>query len=200
MNIPDNLHFTPLFLTANSISPESFDRWLMHDGMLFNSRKKWWSSRRDRLTPHEGIDFVCYRDADGNIIRLTAGMAVPAFLEGTVAAIIPDYLGKTVLVIHPEITRGRMVFFTIFAHTVPDPRLRPGTAIDRENIVAFISDTGEKALNPHLHISTGWMDPDIIEKLRTWNDLIGWDSVEMTDPLQIAGEWERMEELLLRIP
>jgi len=75
-------------------------RWLFHPGMLYGSKDKWWTDG-ERRTAHEGLDFFTYEDSEtGATQEIQSGVAVRPMLPGTVIAIFPDFMSRTVVVAH----------------------------------------------------------------------------------------------------
>ena len=146
--------FSEHMVLANGLG-ESFARWLFLPGMLFNGRDKWWGSRGRRVAPHEGLDFCLYEDGDGRVLRIGAGSRVPAMYDGTVAGIVDDFLGETIVMEHrfPEAPTFQLI--TVYGHTLTARGLRPGSEFRAGDIIAFIASPKDTGVDPHLHVSLG---------------------------------------------
>ncbi|MCF8027259.1 MAG: hypothetical protein K9K81_02760 [Desulfobacteraceae bacterium] len=141
-------------LIANSICrPIEFDRLLFFAGMRFGSRKSWWGHGRPRPQSHEGLDLCFFADRSGRYFRLDETVCVPAAFDSRVVAMIPDFLGTTVIAAHEMAGRaGRCLLF--YAHITPDKGLHLGQRLEAGRCFARISGENKKRwLPPHLHLS-----------------------------------------------
>ena len=68
--------FTRSLLVANPAMAARFQEWSWMPGMGFQDDNLWWGEGKKRTTPHEGVDFVRYRDRNGKIRNLVSGVAV----------------------------------------------------------------------------------------------------------------------------
>ena len=118
---------------------DGFKEWVFEPGMQFGEKSKWWGGG-ERTTPHEGIDLLNYRDADGNTIKINPGMKIPAIFKGTVTAIKEDFLGKSIFIRHPQYHETKMVLFTAYGHTEPDKGLFPGLPVKVNEIIGIVAD------------------------------------------------------------
>lgn len=141
-------------LIANRICRSiEFDRLLFFAGMRFGSRKSWWGHGRPRPQSHEGLDLCFFADRSGRYFRLDETVCVPAAFDSRVVAMIPDFLGTTVIAAHEMAGRtGRCLVF--YAHITPDKDLHPGQRLEAGRCFARISGENKKRwLPPHLHLS-----------------------------------------------
>ena len=159
--------------------------------MLFQNRRKWWGSDGERDAPHEGLDFLLYKDGQGRVRRLGQTTRIPSLYEGTVTAIINDFLGKSIIVAHSPDRKGVLV--SIYGHTFPGVDIRPGKTLESDSVLGVLADTsGSKAsVWPHLHLSLGWVSN--LEAIRNlnWGNMHDPDLIELVDPLSVLdGAWQ----------
>lgn len=163
--------------------------WLFCPGMLFQSRGKWWGDRGARPRPHEGLDLLLYQDQEGRILRLTEATAVQAVFDGVVVGIIPDFLGRSVIVEHAsrEESVGRV--YAIYAHIRPMTGISPGTDVRRGDRIAVIAlpDRAPFPMAPHLHLSIAWSARPIPEDQFNWNTIGVSNALVLMDPLRVVA-------------
>lgn len=130
-----------------------FDRLLFFAGMRFGSQKSWWASGRPRPQSHEGLDLCFFAGRTGRYFRLDETVRVPAAFDSRVAAMIPDFLGTTVIAAH-EMGGCAGRCFVFYAHITPEKGLHPGQRLEAGRCFARISGENKKRwLPPHLHLS-----------------------------------------------
>ncbi|HUJ69026.1 MAG TPA: peptidoglycan DD-metalloendopeptidase family protein [Syntrophorhabdales bacterium] len=172
--------FTEHMVLANGLGG-SFAEWLFLPGMLFNGRDKWWGRRGRRVAPHEGLDFCLYEDGDGRVLRLGAGSRVPAMYDGTVAGIVDDFLGETIVMEHrfPEAPTFQLI--TVYGHTLTARGLQPGSEFRAGDIIAFIASHRDTGVDPHLHVSLGRPSGLLAHKSLNWQNMK--EGLVMFDPI-----------------
>ena len=135
-----------------------FDAWRFRPGMCFGDQTEWWGARGRRRTEHEGLDFVeGFRDQAVSLIP--EGTPVHALASGELAAVLDDFMGKTVVVRHPALTRpGGEVFHTLFSHIQTEPSLPD--CLDKNSILGRVGKKPGVYIRPHLHLSCAWLPAD----------------------------------------
>jgi hypothetical protein len=178
------------FTSINGFDNNSFREWLLVPGMLFSNEEKWWGGEERRVTPHEGIDLIYYRDGGTVTAWLGPETKIPCLFPGTVATICADFLGTSVFIIHRKYQNEKAVMFTAFGHTKPAPEIQTGTVLEEGDVIGSVADTrgGRHKVPCHLHISVGWI-PDSL----SFNDL-NWKTVSnpksgivLVNPLPLLG-------------
>ncbi len=157
-------------------SAMDIEGWLFHHGMLFLSPYKWWQSNRnpipaERKTLHEGLDILFFKDKKKQIKKLQSGTLIPAATDGEVINICDDFLGQSIVVAHKTSFHKNLDLFFIYAHILPDIKIKIGTALQSGDIIASIADvSGKKTLiPPHLHLSIIEAPENIPIKYLNWN-------------------------------
>ena len=134
--------------------------WIFHHGMLFLSPHTWWQNRKTskpdkRKTPHEGIDILFFKDRNKQIQNLGTNTLIPAATDGEIINICHDFIGKSIVVRHNISFRQQLDLIFVYAHILPDSRIKVGTALKQGDILATIAKTEKEktTLPPHLHLS-----------------------------------------------
>jgi hypothetical protein len=168
---------------------DGFKEWVFEPGMLFGEKAKWWGGG-ERTTPHEGIDLLNYRDADGNTIKINPGMKIPAIFKGTVTAIKEDFLGKSIFIRHPQYHETKMIMFTAYGHTEPKKDLFPGSPVKVNEIIGSVAGGQQRRtkISGHLHISTGWMPEEMAAEELDWDSMAKSEKIILFDPRLILNE------------
>lgn len=139
---------------TNSLGNGLEVHWLFHCGMLFSSADKWWGDFRFRHAFHEGIDITYYRTGQGKMHCFDDSVKVPAMDDGILLNICDDFLGQTLVVEHKDSVPGICRILFVYSHIIPEKRLKKGTAIRKETVIARVCDTLKNPqLPPHLHFS-----------------------------------------------
>jgi hypothetical protein len=144
--------FSERLISWNGLAAAGFAAWEFLPGMGFGDRAAWWRGGADRGSAHEGLDLRCYRTADGRRLCLGAGSRVPALWPGQVAAVVDDFLGRSVFVAHRAADAAGRRLHSVFGHVVPAPGLAPGAALGGEGEVGLIAP-GRGAAPAHLHLT-----------------------------------------------
>ena len=177
----------PIAFRMHGLEAMAVQEWIFCPGMLFQDTGKWWSDRGLRLRPHEGLDFLVYRDQADNLRHLHETSAFPVLYDGLVARIFPDFLGQSIIVEHtlPKSNAGRL--YTIYGHTSPCTGIRAGMAVTEGDIIGKVAgaDASPFPMAPHLHVSVGWASAPLPPDQLDWNFLVESDAVILMDPLDV---------------
>jgi murein DD-endopeptidase MepM/ murein hydrolase activator NlpD len=179
--------FCEILVRENALDKRGFKQWVFCAGMLFEAWDKWWGDRGKRGSPHEGVDFCFYRDRQGRLRRLSQVTRIPVMYDGVVAGIIPDFLGKSVIVRHP-CHRGRGgELVSIYAHTKPNDDIDVGTAVTEGQLIATLAhaERTTAGTGPHLHLSLGWTIKGYSWKSFDWKTIETSNTLHLVDPLQV---------------
>lgn len=176
---PFRSQFCQRMITLNGLEQNDFLHWVFHPGMLFDSSLTWWNPGGRRPSRHEGLDLCLYAGRTGRTHSLAAGMLVPAFASGTVAGVIDDFVGQSIVV------RADNALVIIQAHVLPHPAIQPGVRIRTQEPIATIAKPGVRpsGLLPHVHITLGKPHPGVDLRSLTWPELNAGKGLELFDPL-----------------
>jgi murein DD-endopeptidase MepM/ murein hydrolase activator NlpD len=152
---PPRSSFLEHFLRLNGLDAAGFAAWEFLPGMRFGEREAWWRGGAPRDAPHEGVDLRGFRGPDGGSARLVPGMRVPALWAGIVAAMVPDFLGRSVFVAHDRCDSGGRRLHSVYGHLDPRPGLAPGGALREGEEVGTVADPAARSspVPPHLHLT-----------------------------------------------
>lgn len=170
---------------ANGLSRDT--QWLFYPGMLQDSPVKWWDDFLFRQALHEGIDICYYRNGTEKGIQTVPDLKVPALDQGIVRNVTSDFLGKSLVLEH----RGfcgfpdRVIF--VYSHLSPAPGIKPGTGVEKDQILAQVFDTRIKQskLLSHLHLSCIEIPRSIPMDRLTWDFFPRRDQVRFINPVFI---------------
>ena len=157
--------------------------------MLFRSPDMWWGHLGKRYRPHEGLDFCIFMDGRDRLIRLDGKTLVPAMYDGVVIRIIPDFLGRSVVLQHGFEKDGKARFCTIYSHIRPQPDISPGREIGEGSVIAKVEDSfrSKTDIAPHLHISLGWVPWSTPNERLVWPEIGSPDVMSLLDPLDFIA-------------
>ena len=151
-------------------------KWIFYHGMLFSSPYKWWQVRDSlglakRKTLHEGLDILFYKDKNQRIQKLNTGALISTATNGTIINICDDFLGQSIIVRHSISFQQELDLIFIYAHILPDIKIKIGSDLKQGDIIASISDTVEKKINipPHLHLSVIEIPKNTPENSLNWD-------------------------------
>jgi hypothetical protein len=172
----------------NGLDRRGFRGWVFVPAMLFGAKDKWWGDRGKRISPHEGLDFCLFSGASSNLFHLEAGTRIPAMHDGTVVAIVDDFLGKSIVLEH-RLSDHPSTFLTIYGHLAPRDALRLGNAVREADVIGTLADSGRSPVNihPHLHVSHALPSESPSYDSLTWRDLNDPELFTMIDPLAVIG-------------
>lgn len=160
-------------------------QWIMHPGMLFGSRRKWWADFGRRNSWHEGLDFCLFQNSNYSIQAITPDILFPLLMPGKVAVIIQDLLAQTILVRHPGYSKKKMDLYSIYAHVRPLPELNQGSDLSSGQPLCRVPGLSKNiaGLRPHLHLSLAWIAAQIPIHQFSWTMLNQGQGVYLEDPL-----------------
>ena len=183
-------NFTQMLIDANGLTGQQLHTWVFQPGMLFRSPDKWWGDRGRRDFPHEGLDFALYCDAAGKMRSLEPGTRVPVLFAGVVRSVFTDYLGRAIVVEHTEVEQEGIRRVSIYAHTVPSTGIRPGTILEKGDVIAAIADTSRSKadIRPHLHYTLGQVSGAVDFEHFVWNIMRDPHRIHLLDPLTVI-DW-----------
>ena len=130
----ETTRFTEFFIRANDLGKAGFDEWVFAPGMMFQAPQKWWGDRGKRDAPHEGLDVCLYTDRQSKIHYLDRTTQIPAMYAGVVVKIFDDFFGKSVIMEHLGSNEDRIIFYSIYGHTIPLADLKKGTSFNQGDI------------------------------------------------------------------
>jgi hypothetical protein len=187
-----DIQLSELVTSTNVRLGKTFRQWVFTRGMLFMAPVKWWGEQSERAHLHEGVDFRFYQNAEGQVCSLYPETSVPAIFHGSIVAIIPDYIGKSIIVEHPRCGDGDSpTLLSIYGHVTPLPVLSVGRPVEGGEVIATIVsfEPSKKGAQPHLHLSlvsvAGNVDYDSLD----WPTIVTSDSLSFLDPLAMAGPY-----------
>lgn len=190
---PSQISYSDNLAFANSLGQRTgFRQFLFFPGMLFASSQKWWADGGLRTGFHEGVDLCFYEGAAGQSFRLDEATRVPAAFDGCVAAVIDDFLGRTVIAEH-SLPPWPGKIFILYAHISPDENLCQGQRLAAGQTFGTIAPPAQNGvLPPHLHLSA--MLPEKIPSLEIleWPLLNSLEPESFLDPLDVTGCSGRM--------
>jgi murein DD-endopeptidase MepM/ murein hydrolase activator NlpD len=136
---------------SNRLAEESgIASWNFLPGMLFADHAEWWGNYDRRRTEHEGIDFA----------PIPQGTPVRAIADGEVAAILTDFLDRTVIVRHQSIRNdSAAIFYTLYSHIQPENDL--SGRISKGQILGRIGESKSTNAPIHLHLTAAWIPESI---------------------------------------
>ena len=176
--------YSDQLLRLNGLRKAGFDRWAFHPGMLFGAREKWWGDRGSRPSPHEGLDLCLYTDEPGRTFGLDESTRIPVMFEGKIVKVERDFLGQSVYVGHSIDDGDGRRLWTMYGHTKPADRIKPGKRVRQGEIIASLTErkktTGPQ---PHLHLTMAWVSPERAFRELNWETLHDPEIAVLIDPL-----------------
>ncbi len=140
-------------LTAES----GFEYWIFRPGMLFGDHIEWWGDRNRRRTEHEGLDFAEGMRPGAAICGIPEGTPVRAMADGKIVSVLDDFLYKTIVIHHPEVTNETGdVFYTFTSHIHPQSGL-PGCPVVRGQLLGRVGRSKNSRTPAHLHLTGAWI-------------------------------------------
>ncbi len=199
MNNRRRSRFTEFMVRENGLDRRGFQTWVFLPGMLFRAEEKWWGDRGRRAFPHEGLDLCLFNGASCGLFRLKEGTRIPAMYDGTVVAIIGDFLGASIVLEH-RIPRHRDPFLTIYGHVAVKKELQLESVVSEAEVIGTLADPRNSRVNiyPHLHVSLARPSERASYDSLTWPHFNNPSLFTLSDPLDVIG-WpyrvvERIEE------
>jgi murein DD-endopeptidase MepM/ murein hydrolase activator NlpD len=131
------------------------ESWLFRSGTLFGDPGEWWGDGNLRRTRHEGLDFAEGKQG-GKTRSIPYGTPVRAMTEGDFIAVLDDFLGKTVVLLHPSIVRpDGTVFCTMYSHIQPEADL--SRSVYRGQLLGRVAKSRTAGAPAHLHLTGAWI-------------------------------------------
>ena len=158
---------------------------VFHPGMLFDSERKWWSPHGQRPSPHEGLD-LCLLQLPGQAPKpLPADTPVLAAAPGRVRAVIPDFLGQSVIISHGQDQTGSKEWISLLAHIDPHPDIGEGLFLESgQELGRTRTFAKPPGMLCHLHLSIGLLLTPRNYDL-TWPELTKRNRVHFIDPFPL---------------
>lgn len=176
--------FTANLLRANPGSLEDFAEWHFMPGMRFGEWRKWWDpAQGSRADAHEGLDLASYTTKPGRQARLPGGLRIPALAGGTVAGIIPDFLGQTIIITAADLASAPFRLVVFYAHLLPLPGLRVGDDVENSDQLGSLPmPLPHQACPPHLHLALALVHRDLALARFQWNEFRATEDFRPEDP------------------
>lgn len=174
-----------------------FVDWLFSPGMRFGDRNAWWSPDWRRPTPHEGVDFVLYRDRNGDERYLAPSFLVPVVQPGEVVAVFDDFLARTVCVRHDRQDSAGRILCSLYGHVNMLAGMSEGDNCEAGTVLAEVAPgrAGAGRVSPHLHLSLAWLPARVIVQGPSWSGLSEGNGVTLVDPVHyLAGDNRRLAD------
>ena len=181
------MSYSEMFAEVNGLHDKGFRRWLFANGMGFLDAGQWWGRKETRATPHEGVDFCLYETTDGGRGKLSAWAQVPAALDGEVACIHGDFLGRTVWIRHGEPDATGKILYSVYGHLVPGLSIAVGEQVVAGEIIGVVAEPSliGKNIAPHLHLTVVRVIASIAPMRLGWALVQEPTLAELNDPLFI---------------
>lgn len=179
--------FGDKFLSINHLADPGFKELVFLPAMLFEANDKWWGEKGRRDSLHEGLDIFAYRTVEGRIQYLDDSTQFPVMYSGRVAKVIPDFLGKSVFVIHSRFVNDNRVLYSIYGHSSPRDDIVPGKILNDSEIIGMIAPSNSRTVRSHLHISMAWVDLSIAPDELSWETIGNNEKIRLIDPLEYIG-------------
>ena len=172
-------------MEKNGLNGSGFKKWVFEPPMLYRSTDMWWGHLGKRYRPHEGLDLCMFVDGRDRVVRLDGKTMIPAMYDGVVIRIVPDFLGRSIVLEHAFEKSCKARFCTIYSHIRPDLHLSPGREIRKGNVIAKVEDSfkSKTDISPHLHISLGLIPWSIPNERLAWPEIGSPEVMTMLDPL-----------------
>jgi hypothetical protein len=178
--------FTQAFIELNHLQEKAFKAWVLHPHMLFGGMYFWWGSKKQRPSPHEGIDLCLYLNGRDKIVNLDERIKIPATYDGKVVKVLDDFLGRSIFLEHhlPEINPE--VFLTFSGHPLPADGIPPGCSVKQGQMIATVAPP-KNSVPPHLHMTTAWSSNTPDYDTLDWTTINDPERLHLVDPLPFLG-------------
>ena len=175
--------FTRSLLAKNPAMAAQFKQWVWSTGMGFQDTGLWWGEGKKRITPHEGIDCVRFRNRNGKVCNLVGPLAVPSIFPGELVRIHRDFLAWSLYIRHPQfVLRGR-ILYTVFGHLQPLEKEYIGRRVAAGEVVGSLEKFQQNNIVPlHVHLTIAWISEDVDPEQLSWKLLNDPDLVTLVDP------------------
>jgi murein DD-endopeptidase MepM/ murein hydrolase activator NlpD len=176
--------FDQFFLKRNRVDYRRFSGWFFPTGAKFGSFKKWWSDEGLRDKRHEGIDFCFYKEGT-QLKKIKRESRIPVLFDGKVVAIVPDFLGSSVVVQHPVVDRRERQFYSIYGHLFPEETLVLGS-VKAGDVIGTLAEVKKRQDQPsgHLHLTMVFFPQKLDISKFNW-DMLWMPGVTLVDPLHL---------------
>jgi len=175
--------FTRSLLANNSAMAARFQQWLWEPGMGFQDTGLWWGEEKKRITPHEGVDFVRYRDKSGKVCNLVGPLAVPTIFPGEFSWFHRDFLACSLYIKHPQFVLPGRVLYTVFGHLLPGEKESVGWQVAAGEVVGSLENYHRNNIVPlHVHLTIAWISEIVAPEELSWQLLNNRDLVTLVDP------------------
>ena len=151
--------------------------------MGFQDTGLWWGEGKKRITPHEGVDFVQYRDRNGKSWNLVGVLAVPTIFPGELARLHRDFLAWSLYIRHPQFVMSGRVLYTVYGHLQPGKNESVGQRVATGEVVGSLEKYQQNNIVPmHLHLTIAWISEVVAPEQLNWQLLNDRDLVTLVDP------------------
>ena len=151
--------------------------------MGFQDTGLWWGEGKKRFTPHEGVDFVRYRDRSGKVRNLVGALAVPTIFPGELARIHRAFLAWSLYIRHPQFVQPGRVLYTVYGHLQPGKKICVGLRVAAGEVVGCLEKYRQNNIVPlHVHLTIAWILEDVAPEQLSWQLLNDRDLVTLVDP------------------
>jgi hypothetical protein len=175
--------FTRSLLAKNPAMAVLFQQWSWRPGTGFQDTDLWWGKEKKRITPHEGVDFVRYRDRNGKSWSLAGGLAVPTIFPGELAWCHQDFLARSLYIKHPQFELSGRVLYTVFGHLQPLEKESVGRRVAAGEVVGSLEKYQQNNIVPlHVHLTIAWIPEVIAPEDLSWQLLNDRELVTLVDP------------------
>ena len=151
--------------------------------MGYQDTSLWWGEGKKRFTPHEGVDFVRFRDRSGKVRNLVGALVVPTIFPGELARIHRDFLAWSLYIRHPQFVMPGRVLYTVYGHLQPGKKVCVGRRVVAGEVVGSLEKFRQKSRVPlHLHFTVAWVSENVFPEQLNWQLLSDCHLVTLVDP------------------
>ncbi|MBW2328363.1 MAG: hypothetical protein JRF04_01885 [Deltaproteobacteria bacterium] len=175
--------FTRSLLAKNPAMAARFKQWLWEPGMGFQDTGLWWGREKKRISLHEGVDFVRFRDRNGKVCNFVSPLAVPTIFPGEIARFHRDFLAWSLYIRHPQFVLPGRVLYTVFGHLQIGNKVCMGQRVVVGEVVGSLEKYRlNNAVPLHLHLTIAWISEVVAPEQLSWQLLNDRDLVTLVDP------------------
>ena len=151
--------------------------------MGFQDTGLWWGREKKRISLHEGVDFVRFRDRNGKVCNFVSPLAVPTIFPGEIARFHRDFLAWSLYIRHPKFVLPGRVLYTVFGHILPGDKESVGRQVAAGEVVGFLENYHRNNIVPlHVHLTIAWISEVVAPEQLSWQLLNNPDLVTLVDP------------------
>ncbi|MBU0729030.1 MAG: M23 family metallopeptidase [Proteobacteria bacterium] len=176
--------FSNNFIGLNRLDDCGFKAWIFEPGMLIAAEDQWWGDSAKRSVPHEGLDIVCFVDANNRRHPLPQKARVPALFDGEIVLVMDDFLGQSVFIRH-LFQEERGTLYSIYGHVVLLEHLCIGSMIREGDCIGMINHDKAVKCPPHLHVSVAIIPDAINPEQLSWKKISETREITILDPLDL---------------